>query len=95
MAGYSGTPLPKKLGMTPGARLMLVAAPTDFDDTLGELPDEVKVVRRLAGHADVIVCFVTARAELEGRIDRLERRSSPTAGCGWPGRSGPRACRPT
>ena len=89
MAGYSGTPLTKKLGVTPGARLMLLAAPTDFDDTLGELPDEAKIVRRLAGHADVIVCFVTARAELEGRIDRLEQAIFPDGGLwvAWPKRA--------
>ena len=41
MAGYSGTPLPKKLGIKPGARLGLVGAPDDFAETLGELPDGV------------------------------------------------------
>ena len=39
-AGYSGTPLPKKLGIKPGHRVLLLSAPGRFeDDTLGELPD--------------------------------------------------------
>ena len=37
--GYSGTPLPRKLGIKPGARLALIGAPDGFDATLGELPD--------------------------------------------------------
>src|SRR3954462_11855754 len=44
VAGYSGTPVPKKLGIKPGSRLALASAPPDFARTLGELPDGVKVV---------------------------------------------------
>ncbi len=86
MAGYSGTPLPKKLGFTAGSRLMLVGAPPGFDETLGELPDDVTVLRRQGGHADVIVCFVDARAELERRIARLELAIHPNGGLwvAWP-----------
>jgi hypothetical protein len=47
MAGYSGTPLPQKLGIKEGARLGLVRAPTDFARTLGALPAGV-VPRKLA-----------------------------------------------
>ena len=46
-AGYSGTPLVRKLGIKPGARLGLIGAPPDFDATLGELPLGVEVRRRL------------------------------------------------
>ena len=41
-AGYSGTPLVRKLGIKPGARLALIGAPDGFDATLGELPDGVR-----------------------------------------------------
>ena len=37
-AGYSGTPLPRKLGMREGSRVLLVGAPDGFAATLGELP---------------------------------------------------------
>jgi hypothetical protein len=65
-AVYSGTPLPKKLGIREGARVALVNAPADFDRTLGALPDDVTVLRTLGRGAplDVIVRFVSSRAEL-------------------------------
>jgi len=85
-AGYSGTPLPKKLGVTAGARLMLLHAPDGFDDTLGELPDGVTVVRRLSGTADVVVAFIDRRAHFEAAIERLEQVIFPAGGLwiAWP-----------
>ena len=56
-AGYSGTPLPKKLGIKEGSRVALIGAPSGFDRTLGELPARVKVTSRASGEADVIVLF--------------------------------------
>ncbi|HYZ80848.1 MAG TPA: DUF3052 domain-containing protein, partial [Solirubrobacteraceae bacterium] len=56
-AGYSGTPLPRKLGIKPEARLALIAAPDGFDAVLGELPPGVAVRQRLQGTFDVIVAF--------------------------------------
>jgi hypothetical protein len=67
-AGYSGTPLPRKLGIKPEARLGLVSAPEGFDAVLGELPAGVSVRRRLQGRFDVIVAFFVSRAELERRL---------------------------
>ena len=65
-SGYSGTPLARKLGIRPEARLALVNAPDGFDDTLGELPPGVVVRRRAAGvRFDVIVAFCGHRARLE------------------------------
>jgi hypothetical protein len=65
-SGYSGTPLPRKLGIKPEARLALVNAPAGFADTLGELPPGVVVRRRAAGGPfDVIVAFCADRARLE------------------------------
>jgi hypothetical protein len=88
-AGYSGTPLPKKLGIADGTRVMLLAAPDGFDGTLGELPGGVDVVRTARGRADVIVAFFDRRRELEGRIERLERAIFPDGGLwiAWPKRS--------
>lgn len=65
-AGYSGTPLPRKLGIKPGAKLVLVNAPAGFDETLGELPPGVVVRRRAQGAGfDVIVAFCKRAAQLE------------------------------
>jgi hypothetical protein len=89
-AGYSGTPLPRKLGIKPGRRVALLAAPDGFErGTLGALPDGVRVVRRAGGTADVIVSFHTARAELERRLPVLRAMMDPAAGLwiAWPKRS--------
>ena len=70
-AGYSGTPLAKKLGIKDGHVLVLLGAPEGFVDELEGLPDGVTVRSRAAGTADVIVSFHTERAELEQRVPKL------------------------
>jgi hypothetical protein len=88
MAGYSGTPLPKKLGIKEGHRVALVGAPGGFERALGALPGGVGLRRGLAGKAplDVIVAFVTRRTELERALASLRRRMAPAAGLwiAWP-----------
>ena len=51
-AGYSGTPLTRKLGIKPGARVGLIGAPHDFDEVLGELPPDVTVVRLIGSRGE-------------------------------------------
>jgi hypothetical protein len=90
MAGYSGTPLPRKLGIKPGHRVLLLRAPDGFEpDVLGPLPDGVTVARTARGTADVIVAFFDRRAELERRMPALRERMEPAAGLwiAWPKRS--------
>jgi hypothetical protein len=67
-AGYSGTPLPKKLGIKPESRVLLLNAPADF------ALEGVPVVRRATGVADVILSFHTERRDLERRIPVLRPR---------------------
>jgi hypothetical protein len=74
IAGYSGTPLQRKLGFKPGMRVHYVAAPDGFDALLGELPDGVLVLARPAAELDLVVLFVRSRAELERRLPGLHRR---------------------
>jgi hypothetical protein len=83
-AGYSGTPLAKKLGIKPGHRLMLLGAPEGF--AIPELPDGVTVVRQARGTADVIVSFHTERAAFEGRLPALRACLEPAGGLwiAWP-----------
>jgi hypothetical protein len=81
-AGYSGTPLPRKLGIKDGARVAFPSAPDDFARTLGELPPEVEVRRQARGPLDVIVFFTTARSELARRMPRLRAALDP-AGALW------------
>jgi hypothetical protein len=67
MAGYSGTPLAKKLGIKPATRLFSVGAPGHYDELLAPLPEGVKQVRKI-DDADVAHFFVTARARLEKEL---------------------------
>jgi hypothetical protein len=89
-AGYSGTPLPRKLGIKPGARVALIGAPAGFDLTLGLLPDDVSVSRRLGrGSRDVIVAFFSRRVMLERRLPALRAALDPAGGLwiAWPKRA--------
>jgi hypothetical protein len=70
-AGYSGTPLAKKLGIKNGHVLALLGAPEGFVDELEGLPEDVTVRSRAAGSADVVVSFHTQRADLERRVPKL------------------------
>lgn len=86
-AGYSGTPLPRKLGIKPGHRVLLLRSPDGFE--LGELPEGVRVVRQARGTADVIVSFHTARSDLARRTPKLRALMDPAAGLwiAWPKRA--------
>jgi len=69
--GYSGTPLPKKLGIKPGHTVVLAGAPGDFEKTLGALPEGVELRRQNRGARELTIWFVTARRDLEGRMARM------------------------
>ncbi len=91
VAGYSGTPLPRKLGIKPGARLGLVRAPEDFAKTLGVLPAGVdsRAPGRGGGPFDVIVCFARRAKDLARDLPALPPQLDPTGGLwiAWPKRS--------
>jgi hypothetical protein len=61
-AGYSGTPLPKKLGIRPDTTVALAGAPVGFESTLGPLPAGVRLRRSARGACDVALWFVASRA---------------------------------
>ena len=73
-AGYSGTPLVKKLGIKPGHRLLLVQPPPDFLATLGELPDDVTLAKATAGQLNMALLFVESLGELNKRLAPLVDR---------------------
>jgi hypothetical protein len=89
VTGYSGTPLPKKLGIKEGHRVAFPGAPGGFAALLGELPDGVVVKSRASGPLDVIVFFTERRSDLERRLPALRRAMDPAAGLwiAWPKRS--------
>ena len=76
MAGYSGTPLPRKLGIAEGDRVSIIDGPAPLPAGLRELPAGVKVRSSARGKADVAVCFVTSRTALERRFEALKRAIS-------------------
>ena len=73
LAGYSGTPLPKKLGIKPGSVVALLGAPTGFEKTLGSLPEGAKLKRQARGQADLVMLFVKSRADLNRRLPVAKR----------------------
>jgi hypothetical protein len=82
MAGYSGTPLPKKLGIREGDTVALRGAPAGFDAVLGELPSGVRIKRRASAPVDVVVAFFVRGAELARRLEALTAAIHP-AGALW------------
>ena len=87
MAGYSGTPLPRKLGIKPGHRVLALNAPGSF--ALEDLPDGVTLRTTARGRADVILSFHDRRAELARRMPKLRALMEPAAGLwiAWPKRA--------
>jgi hypothetical protein len=69
MAGYSGTPLARKLGITEGDRVALLGAPDGF--TISEPPPGTEIRTRARGRFAVIVSFHTRRSDLETRFPTL------------------------
>jgi len=90
MAGYSGTPLPQKLGIREQHRVWLSAAPEHFLKLLGPLPGTVKLTMSSRGAPfDVIVQFATSRAKLASAFEGLKAKLDPAGGLwiAWPKRS--------
>ena len=87
--GYSGTPLPKKLGIKPGMSLAVLNAPANLDALLGDLPDGVVTSRRLGRHRDLVLIFVTRQADFAPRIPALITAIAPDGmiWVAWPKRA--------
>lgn len=89
MAGYSKTPLAKKLGITkPGQTVALIQQPDGFDLALGPLPSGVECHDRLAAGTvyDIIVCFTDSQCEFARRLPLLRAALQPNGGIwiAWP-----------
>ncbi len=68
MAGYSGTPLAKKLGIKPGARLWARNAPVDYKKLLAPIPEGVVFVAKSGKDLDLIHLFTRSRRELAAAL---------------------------
>ena len=71
MAGYAGTPLPKKLGIKASSVVGLVDAPPGFEKTLGRLPEGVTLRMQARGRPGLTLWFARSRKDLERRIKRM------------------------
>jgi Protein of unknown function (DUF3052) len=88
MAGYSGTPLPKKLGIKDNHVVALLDAPVGFGPTLTPLPHNVALHTDLAvaESFDVILFFTKSRSDLQRRFKALMKALHPDGGLwiSWP-----------
>jgi hypothetical protein len=94
-AGYSGTPLARKLGIKEGHLVAAVGAPEHFASLVAPLPHGVRLRRDLRGGAphDVLIVFVTSDRELRDRFERARAKLDPDGGLwvAWPKQSSPLA----
>jgi hypothetical protein len=89
VAGYSGTPLPRKLGIGEGTVVALRGAPEGFERTLGALPDGARLKARVSPPVDVVLAFFKRATELDRRLDGLAGAIFPDGGLwvAWPKRA--------
>jgi hypothetical protein len=89
MAGYSGTPLPQKLGIKPGMTVVIINAPTNYRRLLGTIPEGVTFSDRLKSDSNFVHVFIQKRSELEKRSSDLREKiaDTGTVWVSWPKRS--------
>jgi len=89
MAGYSATPLAKKLGIDVGSRIYLSDAPKNYLTLVAPLPEGIRVVRKIDGETDIVHIFSTERAHLAAALRATLKRIKPdgTIWVSWPKKS--------
>jgi hypothetical protein len=85
-AGYSGTPLAKKLGVSEGRTLLAVGAPAGYKELLAPVAPKVRFVTKVGRDTDIVHLFVTEREDLRARLGRLLSaiRSDAAVWVSWP-----------
>ena len=88
MAGYSGTPLVKKLGIKPGFNIAFVNAPSGYANEL-ELPEGVTINSRSVRRLDFAQLFVKSEKELKAKFSECAKRLNPSGmlWVSWPKKS--------
>ena len=82
MAGYSGTPLPRKLGVKENQRIALINEPSNFQNLLGTLPPNTQVVKRLTAPLDLVLLFVQTERSLAKQFAGITKKIA-TNGMVW------------
>ena len=85
-SGYSGTPLPRKLGIGPGTRVHLIGAPAAFRALIEPLPEGATIVSRMSRSTDLVHVFSTDLSDLSRRLNHLRTAMRPDAAVwvSWP-----------
>lgn len=88
-AGYSGTPLPRKLGLLPGSRVLVLGAPRPYGEIVAPQPAGIELEASPTKTTDLVHLFVTERAELARRLPALRTRLRPEVPVwvSWPKKS--------
>jgi hypothetical protein len=86
IAGYSGTPLAKKLGINAGSKVFVDGAPSDYASLLSPLPEGVAFVKKLTNSVDVVHLFTKSASELDAKLRRWRDaiRSDASIWISWP-----------
>lgn len=89
MAGYSGTPLAQKLGIKPGATIVLINPPAKYQKLLGSSASDAQFKSRAGAETGFIHFFTRRRIELEKQLTRLRTKlaDSGTLWVSWPKKS--------
>jgi len=89
MAGYSGTPLPQKLGIKPGLTVVTINAPSNYRRLLGKPASKIKFSDRVSDGSDFVHFFSMHRSELEKRLPILRAKiaNTGTVWVSWPKKS--------
>jgi hypothetical protein len=89
MAGYSGTPLPQKLGIKPGLNVVTINAPTNYCRLLGTIPENVTLSDRLKADSSFVHVFIKKRSELQKTLSLLRKKiaHTGTVWVSWPKKS--------
>jgi hypothetical protein len=89
MAGYSGTPLPQKLGIKPGLIVVTINPPTNYRRLLDSIPEGVTFSDRLKPDSSFVHVFVKKCSDLARRLPVLRERiaDTGTVWISWPKKS--------
>ncbi len=86
MAGYSGAPLAKKLGIAEGSKVHAVGEPAHYRALLDPLPAKVRFVSKCDATTDIVHHFTAKKAELAKALPAYRKKLAPdaTVWVSWP-----------
>jgi hypothetical protein len=85
-AGYSGTPLARKLGIAEGSRVVVKGGPAGYRGLLKPIPDGVVFQQGVSRQTDIVHVFADRRSALRGHLAKLRKkiRDDAAVWVSWP-----------